>query len=113
MRLPASKPAGGKGGSLTWDSWGKRAFSEEELRPALEDLRATDFRRFRHNFLRFNTTPAYHHTPDGFRAVVRQALETADEFVWIYSETPRWWSPEGGTRHLPAAYDSVLRAVRR
>jgi hypothetical protein len=52
-------------------------------------------------------------TPASFGRVVQAALEHADHFVWIYSETPRWWSAEGGTKRLPAVYDSVLRAVRR
>lgn len=38
-----------------WDCWGKRAFTEAELKPALDDLKATTFTRFTHNFLRFNT----------------------------------------------------------
>src|SRR5690349_10023925 len=41
----------GKKGSFTWESWGRRAFTEAELRPDLEELEATPFRRFTHNFL--------------------------------------------------------------
>ena len=52
-------------------------------------------------------------TPAVFARAVRAALQHADQYVWIYSETPRWWSQEGGPQHLPAAYDSVLRVVRR
>ena len=52
-------------------------------------------------------------SPTTLASSVRAALQHADRYVWIYSETPRWWSSEGGTQHLPAAYDSVLRAVRR
>ena len=44
--------------NFTWLCWGRRRFSEAELRPALDDLKATSFRRFTHNFLRFNTAPA-------------------------------------------------------
>jgi hypothetical protein len=44
--------------NFTWLGWGRRAFNQAELAPALDDLRATPFRRFTHNFLRFNTTPA-------------------------------------------------------
>lgn len=54
-----------------------------------------------------------YHTPDAFGAVVQAALDHADRYVWIYSQTPRWWSAEGVTKQLPAVYDSVLRAVRR
>src|SRR3954447_6310727 len=41
--------------NFLWLGWGERAFTESELKPALDDLKATTFRRFRHNFLRFNT----------------------------------------------------------
>ncbi len=52
-------------------------------------------------------------TPVLFGRAVQAALDHADRYVWIYSQTPRWWTPEGHPRHLPAEYDSVLRAVRR
>lgn len=51
------KPGGGNA-SFTWECWGTKAFTYEELKPAVEDLKATHFRRFTDNFLRFNTTPA-------------------------------------------------------
>ena len=47
----------GRRENLTWLGWGGRAFTEAELEPARDDLRATTFRRFTHNFLRFNTSP--------------------------------------------------------
>ncbi len=47
--------------------------------------------------------------PDKFEQVVRTALEFADEYVWIYSETPRWWSDKGGPVKLPSAYEAALR----
>jgi hypothetical protein len=49
------------------------------------------------------------HTPAQFESLVRQALQTADEYVWIYSETPRWWTPEGGPSKLAPAYAEALR----
>lgn len=52
-------------------------------------------------------------TPAALRVSVQAALDHADRYVWIYSQEPRWWTPEGGRRKLPAAYDSVLRAVHR
>lgn len=52
-------------------------------------------------------------TPAGFEASVRSALQRSDEFVWIYSETPRWWSAEGGSVKLPAAYDEAVRRARQ
>ena len=47
--------------------------------------------------------------PDKFEGLVRSALQCADEYVWIYSETPRWWSDGTGPVKLPAAYDGALR----
>jgi hypothetical protein len=47
----------GKAENFTWLCWGRRAFSEAELGPALDDLKATPFRSFTRNFLRFNTAP--------------------------------------------------------
>jgi hypothetical protein len=63
----------GKKGSFTWECWGRRAFTEAELRPDLEDLKATPFRRFTHNFLRFNTTPADLDWFDDFSPVLNNA----------------------------------------
>jgi hypothetical protein len=51
-------------------------------------------------------------TPDSFEVSLRKALETADEYVWIYSETPRWWSAEGKPSKLPQAYDAAVRRGR-
>src|SRR5262249_45796641 len=56
-----------------WQAWGRRAFTAAELKPALDDLKATPFRRFRHNFLRFNTTPADIDWFDDFSAVLNNA----------------------------------------
>jgi len=39
------------------ENWGRRLFTEEELRPAMEDLRATNFEKFTENFMRLNATP--------------------------------------------------------
>jgi hypothetical protein len=51
-------------------------------------------------------------TPETFETSVRIALATADEFVWIYTETPRWWSDLGGPVKLPPAYAEALRKAR-
>ena len=51
-------------------------------------------------------------TPETFESSARAALNTADEYVWIYTETPRWWSKEGGPVKLPAAYAEALRKAR-
>jgi hypothetical protein len=41
---------------FTWSAPTRR-YSAEEFRPVVESLRATPFRRFRHNFLRINLNP--------------------------------------------------------
>jgi hypothetical protein len=51
-------------------------------------------------------------TPAAFEASVRHALARTDEYVWIYSETPRWWSEEGKTVKLPAEYIAALERAR-
>jgi hypothetical protein len=52
------------------------------------------------------------YTPEAFEKTVRTALQTADEYVWIYTEQPRWWTAKGKTEKLPAAYDQALRRVK-
>ena len=47
--------------------------------------------------------------PEGFGESVRLALTRTDEYVWIYTEKPRWWTNE----QLPAAYVKALEAARR
>jgi len=47
--------------------------------------------------------------PDAFERIVRTALQYADEYVWVYSETPRWWSDEGRPVKLPSAYAAAIR----
>ncbi len=48
-------------------------------------------------------------SPPVFESSVRAALEACDEYVWIYSETPRWWSDDGKPVKLPAAYVEALK----
>jgi hypothetical protein len=51
-------------------------------------------------------------SPYALQASVEEALRLSDEYVWIYSETPRWWSAEGRPVKLPAAYDEALRKAQ-
>ena len=52
-----------------------------------------------------------HHQPDQFGACLRRALDLADDYVWIYTEVPRWWSEDGPVK-LPDAYvDAITDAV--
>jgi hypothetical protein len=48
---------GGAGGSFTWQLWGRRRFTRNDVSDALSDLRALRPRRFRELFLRVNVTP--------------------------------------------------------
>jgi hypothetical protein len=52
-------------------------------------------------------------TPEAFEQSVREALRVSDEYVWIYTEQPRWWTPVGKTLKLPAEYNAALRQARR
>ena len=53
-------------------------------------------------------------SPKGFAGSVARALETADEYVWVYSETPRWWGGDDARPvKLPEAYLTELRGVHR
>ena len=55
----AARGAGGAPAeNFTWLCWGRRRFAEAELEPALADLASIKSTGFRHNFLRFNMTPA-------------------------------------------------------
>jgi hypothetical protein len=51
-------------------------------------------------------------SPGRFETSLRAALEQADEYVWIYTEQPRWWSEKGGAVDLPPVYLETVRQVR-
>jgi hypothetical protein len=51
-------------------------------------------------------------SPETFQTSATEALRAADEYVWIYSETPRWWSAEGKPEKLPPQYASALLKAR-
>lgn len=53
------------------------------------------------------------YTPEEFETSVRTALEVADEYVWIYTQIPRWWSSEGKPIKLPEGYADALRRARQ
>ena len=56
---------------------------------------------------------ANYFAPASFERSVRWALETTDEYVWIYTERPRWWTDDGGRRDLPPAYEEAIRRARK
>ncbi|MBC8235643.1 hypothetical protein H8E77_39355, partial [bacterium] len=37
-------------------------------------------------------------------ATLNTAIKTSDEYVWIYTETPRWWTASGQPAKLPQEY---------
>jgi hypothetical protein len=50
------------------------------------------------------------HSPETLEKIVAKALQTADEYVWLYTEKPRWWtSPGGAPDKLPSAYEAAVR----
>src|SRR4029079_18407600 len=59
------------------EAWGKRRFAETELAQALDDLKATPFRRFTENFLRFDVTPGDVDWFDDFDAIKIKPLLAA------------------------------------
>jgi hypothetical protein len=58
-------------------------------------------------------TDSNYFSPAAFSVSLQSALDHADRYVWIYCQQPHWWTAQGGPQKVPAAYDSVLRAVRR
>jgi hypothetical protein len=51
-----------------------------------------------------------HFTPANFERVLRRALTVSDRYVWLYTETPRWWLER---KALPQPYVDVLWRARR
>lgn len=54
-----------------------------------------------------------YYTPEAFEASLRAALEVTDEYVWVYTDIPRWWSADGRPVHLPPGYTEAVRRARR
>lgn len=52
-------------------------------------------------------------TPEDFQASLEAALQVADQYVWVYTEQPRWWSSEGGPLKLPSPYIQAIRAAEK
>jgi hypothetical protein len=81
FHVTCQKPAGGQS-NLTWEGWSEHAFQAADFQPAVDDLKATPFTRFKFNFLRFNTTPAKLDWFDNYSAVTNNARLAA----WIARE---------------------------
>lgn len=50
-----------------------------------------------------------YYTPAEFRNSLSYALETSDRYVWVWSEGPRWWEPNG----IPNPYKEALKLAKR
>jgi len=59
-----------------------------------------------------NTFTKNFYTPEAFENSVHSALQTADRYVWIYTEQPRWWTDKGTSTNLPEPYDRAVRRAR-
>jgi hypothetical protein len=67
-RRPDGKPA-----SFMTEAWGKIKISQEQLAPAIDDLKHTPFKRLTDNFLRLNVQPGNVDWFDEFSAIVGNA----------------------------------------
>jgi hypothetical protein len=66
-----------------------------------------DWRKYAWNMKDFSKN---FYTPEAFEKSVRMALERCDDYVWIYTEKPRWWNaPDGRSSDVPPAYEAALR----
>ena len=52
-------------------------------------------------------------SPEALRRTLSHALGKVDEYVWLYSEKPRWWSESGKRSNLPDAYVQAVREARK
>src|SRR5947207_2241675 len=48
-------------------------------------------------------------TPELLEKSIRAAMEVSDEYVWIYSESPKWWTASGKPEKLPKHYEDAVR----
>jgi hypothetical protein len=46
-------------------------------------------------------------TPELFERSLRMALQSSDQYVWIYTQVPKWWSAKG-QQNLPHEYEAAL-----
>jgi len=49
-----------------------------------------------------------HFSPSEFEGALQAALKTSDQYVWIYTERPRWWTNE----QLPTPYIEAVKQAR-
>jgi hypothetical protein len=53
-----------------------------------------------------------YYSPAAFKISVSKALASSDKYVWIYTQTPKWWTEKGGPEKLPADYLSAMREAK-
>ena len=102
----------GKRENFTWLCWGRRAFTEAELKPALDDLKATTARRFTHNFLRFNTAPGDLDWFDDHAAVLGNARLAASSpaRAGARASSSTWRNTTGGLFTYPKQRDAKTKS---
>jgi len=71
-----TKDDGGKAHPFIREAWGGREFGASEVKPAIEDLKATKFTKFTDNFVRMNTQPGVDFYDD-YSTVVHNAAIAA------------------------------------
>ena len=69
-----------------------------------------DWRKVGWNTVDFSTN---FYSPEAFEKSVRAGLQTANDYVWVYTEQPRWWSEDGKMVKMPEAYESAVRRARK
>jgi hypothetical protein len=48
-------------------------------------------------------------TPEDLEATLKTSLQFADEYAWVYTEQPRWWTAEGGMTGISPAYLAAVQ----
>jgi hypothetical protein len=96
--------------------WDKACTLLEDRRPYLDHIGVAyglwlDFEWKDRPFFTEDLTKNYY-TPPLWQNSVRIALNQTDQYLWIYTEKPRWWTPAGPSVDLPAAYVEALQRAR-
>jgi hypothetical protein len=112
----------GQAGSFTWQAWGRRRFSREELASAEQDLRALRPRRFRSLLLRLNVTPGdvgwfQDHTAILANAELAASLARAGHARGVLLDVEQYQGPLFDFHRQPMAaaygWEACARQVRR
>jgi hypothetical protein len=51
-------------------------------------------------------------SPERFESALRAAMDRSEEYVWIYTEKPRWWTTPGNPADVPRVYEQSTRKAR-